>query len=255
MLIRLCGCAGWSAPLLFAYGIRQVFSWQGSIYKWSLREDHEILLNNGFAIGNIYTCLTTPWVNHDSLSSLMRLWYFSFSVNSFFKRACAATQWGYSVASDFWSDPSSTSLLHVCEQRRLWRRLRGCAGWPESFTVRLCDKYHNLMSWLINFLQFCKCSVFFSFFVFYGTCWAHSLLKASANSFRFSSPLSILTQAPFSWFATTVFVITPGGRFCSFSNSEEVKKRVSWGTIALPIQIFLICHDWGSGTEKKGIWW
>ena len=31
-LIRLRGCAGWSAPLLFAYVIRQVFSWQGSYY-------------------------------------------------------------------------------------------------------------------------------------------------------------------------------------------------------------------------------
>ena len=29
-LIRLCGCTGWSAPLLFAYGIKQVFSWRGS---------------------------------------------------------------------------------------------------------------------------------------------------------------------------------------------------------------------------------
>ena len=28
-LIRLHRCAGWSAPLLFAYGIRQVFSWYG----------------------------------------------------------------------------------------------------------------------------------------------------------------------------------------------------------------------------------
>ena len=31
VLIRLHGCAGWSEPLLFAYGIRQVFSWWGSI--------------------------------------------------------------------------------------------------------------------------------------------------------------------------------------------------------------------------------
>ena len=30
MLIRLRGCAGWSAPLLFAYDIRHVFSWPGS---------------------------------------------------------------------------------------------------------------------------------------------------------------------------------------------------------------------------------
>ena len=29
MLIRLRGCAGWSAPLLFAYGGRQVFAWCG----------------------------------------------------------------------------------------------------------------------------------------------------------------------------------------------------------------------------------
>ena len=27
VLIRLHGCAGWSAPLLFAYGIRHVFAW------------------------------------------------------------------------------------------------------------------------------------------------------------------------------------------------------------------------------------
>ena len=27
MLIRLRGCAGWSAPLLFAYGIRHIFAW------------------------------------------------------------------------------------------------------------------------------------------------------------------------------------------------------------------------------------
>ena len=29
-LIRLRGCAGWSAPLLFAYDIKHVFSWPGS---------------------------------------------------------------------------------------------------------------------------------------------------------------------------------------------------------------------------------
>ena len=30
-LIKLRGCAGWYAPLLFAYDIRHVFSWPGSI--------------------------------------------------------------------------------------------------------------------------------------------------------------------------------------------------------------------------------
>ena len=29
-LIRLRGCAGWSAPLLFSYDIRHIFSWPGS---------------------------------------------------------------------------------------------------------------------------------------------------------------------------------------------------------------------------------
>ena len=31
MLIRLRGCPGWSASLLFAYGIRHVFAWPGPI--------------------------------------------------------------------------------------------------------------------------------------------------------------------------------------------------------------------------------
>ena len=41
----------------------------------------------------------------------------------------------------FWSDPSSTSIHYVCEQRRLRR-----VAW--AFAVCLCGKYHNLMSWL-----------------------------------------------------------------------------------------------------------
>ena len=57
-------------------------------------------------------------VSSQQMSQLMRLWHFSSSVNSIFKRACTAIQWGL---SDFWSDPSSTSILHVCKQRRLWR--------------------------------------------------------------------------------------------------------------------------------------
>ena len=64
------------------------------------------------------TC-TVIDVYKTKLSRLMRLWYFSSSVNSFFKRACAAIQWG--EMSDFCSDTSSVSILHVCEQRRHWR--------------------------------------------------------------------------------------------------------------------------------------
>ena len=38
-LIRLRGCAGWSAPLLFAYDIRHVFSWPSLITKTVVGED------------------------------------------------------------------------------------------------------------------------------------------------------------------------------------------------------------------------
>ena len=51
-LIRLCRCAGWYAPLLFAYGIKQVFSWWGSIdmcpqrtliSMWAAQSDQSLL--------------------------------------------------------------------------------------------------------------------------------------------------------------------------------------------------------------------
>ena len=62
----------------------------------------------------------------------MRLCHFSFSVNSFFKHACAAIQWGQ--MSDLWLDPLSTFILHVCEQRRLWRDCADAPS-PESSLV------------------------------------------------------------------------------------------------------------------------
>ena len=66
-----------------------------------------------------------------SISRLMRLLHLSPSVNSIFKHACAAIHWGY--MSDFWSDPSSTSILYVCEQRRLWR---DCADAQSRLSLR-----------------------------------------------------------------------------------------------------------------------
>ena len=54
--------------------------------------------------------------------------------------------------SDFWSDPSSTSVLYVCEQRRLCRDCADAQARP-PFAGRLCDKYHNLMSWLNSNVQ------------------------------------------------------------------------------------------------------
>ena len=65
------------------------------------------------------------------MSRLMRLWHLSPSVNSIFKHACAAIHWGYTA--DVWSDPSSTSILYVREQRRLWR---DCADAQSRLSLR-----------------------------------------------------------------------------------------------------------------------
>ena len=65
------------------------------------------------------------------MSQLMRLWHLSSSVNSIFNHAYAAIQWSH--MSDFWSDPSSTSILYVCEQRRLWR---DCADAHSRMSLR-----------------------------------------------------------------------------------------------------------------------
>ena len=62
---------------------------------------------------------------------LIRLWHLSPSVTSIFKHACAAIYWGNT--SDIWPDHSSTFILHVCEQRRLWR---DCADAQSCLSLR-----------------------------------------------------------------------------------------------------------------------
>ena len=58
--IRLRGCAGWSASLLFAHGIRQVFLWPGSYVKKVLIEVHAISSTQYLVIIclNYYVCNT-----------------------------------------------------------------------------------------------------------------------------------------------------------------------------------------------------
>ena len=60
------------------------------------------------------------------------------------------------VGLDVWflGRPLSTSILHDCMRTaKALARLYRCAGSPEpslvayAFAGRLCDKYHNLMSW------------------------------------------------------------------------------------------------------------
>ena len=75
----------------------------------------------------------------------MRLWHFSSSVNSFFKCACAAIQWG--CMSDVWS----FRLLpyFMCVNSEGYGETAWMCRLASAFAGRLCDKYHNLMSWLI----------------------------------------------------------------------------------------------------------
>ena len=56
--------------------------------------------------------------------------------------------------SDFWLDFSSTSILHVCEQRRLWAvaRLQWCAGLPEPSLVACVIS--SIISWAGSFVTF-----------------------------------------------------------------------------------------------------
>ena len=75
----------------------------------------------------------------------MRLWYFSSSINSFFKCACAAIQWARCLIFGWTlrllpyfmcvNSESSSEIARMCKLAR-------------AFAGHLCDKYHNLMSWL-----------------------------------------------------------------------------------------------------------
>ena len=86
------------------------------------------------------------------MSRPMRLWHLSPSVNSIFKHACAAIHLGLHV----WFLVRSFLYFHTLYVRTakalVSARMRSLA-W--AFAVRLCDKYHNLMSWL-------KCQILFS---------------------------------------------------------------------------------------------
>ena len=79
------------------------------------------------------------WLN--SLSNLMRLWCFSFSVNSFFKCACAAIQWvifGRTLRLHLYLRANSEGSCETAWMQRF--------AW--AFAGRLCDKDRNFMSWI-----------------------------------------------------------------------------------------------------------
>ena len=68
-MIRLCECADWSTPLLFACGIRQVFSWCGSVMEKQCQLNinllnccvHFIISVIHFLLLSICTCMLNMW--------------------------------------------------------------------------------------------------------------------------------------------------------------------------------------------------
>ena len=94
------------------------------------------------------------------MSHVIRLRYFSSSVNSFFKRACAAIQ---RAGLDVWFCGRTLPLLpsvyfHISCMRtaKALARLRGCAGSPEPLLVAY------VISTIILFGSFmCRCVLFY----------------------------------------------------------------------------------------------
>ena len=110
-LIRLHGCAGWTAPFLFAYDIRHIFSWPGS-YKNICRGCHA----NTYSHHN----WAASWQNqHNGMCTQQRLrsaWAWASaqsdqsSLSAWRKLGSLATQW------------AAKTLIRLCR----------CPGWSES---------------------------------------------------------------------------------------------------------------------------
>ena len=81
------------------------------------------------------------------LSELMRLWHFSFSVNPFFKCACAAIQWGLNVW--FLVGPFVYFHSSCVRTAKALMRLHGCAGSPEPSLVAYVIS--TIISWAGTF--------------------------------------------------------------------------------------------------------
>ena len=88
--LKYGGKSDWAA-------FKQKFIRCAAMSKWTENQRRDVLCCclKGEA-SSFYTDLTSDSnkLFYLHLSQLMRLWPFSYSVNSFFKRACAAVQWG-----------------------------------------------------------------------------------------------------------------------------------------------------------------
>ena len=96
-------------------------------------------------ITNSNHCCDDAMLIYGHLSHLMRLWYFSSSVSSFFKRACVAIRARCLIFCQtlrllpYFMCANSEGSCETARMRRV--------AW--AFAGRICDTYHNLMSWLI----------------------------------------------------------------------------------------------------------
>ena len=85
----------------------------------------------------------------------MRLWHFSSSVKSFFKRACAAIQWGWCLIFSWTIIYFHTSCVQM---QRLWRNctdvqaLVGWLCWGLTSQSTIFQSYRDgaIASWVIN---------------------------------------------------------------------------------------------------------
>ena len=91
----------------------------------------------------IWVCTYCPDLSVRKLGKIT-VWHFSSSVYSFFKHACAAIQWarylifGGTLWLLYLMYANSKGSGETLRMHRL--------AW--AFVGRLCNKYHNLMSWL-----------------------------------------------------------------------------------------------------------
>ena len=99
------------------------------------------------------------------MSHLMRLWYFSSSVNSFFKHAWAAIQWGRCL---IFGRTLCLLSYFICANSEVSGETCGCAGSPEpslvayviSTIISLAGLYHIECGNHVknNFLEVHKCA-------------------------------------------------------------------------------------------------
>ena len=132
MLIRLRGCACWSAPLLFAYGIRHVFAWPGPYDIVDLLVD-----NHAMSVSLTSVCHFRRWsrVLHETLES-----HLHHNVTYFNHKGAASWQHqqNYLCATSEDSDQPGLGIRPVWSVSSLsaWRKLWSLAThWTQTKTL------------------------------------------------------------------------------------------------------------------------